>query len=149
MNFAIESLGDKWSLVLMRDMIFWGKKTYGEFLKSDEGIATNILADRLVYLGSEGLIYKSPDPLDKRKDIYRPTEKGLALVPMFLEMIAWSSNDIVWQSMPHESATAEQQRLVERAVTEKNKTKLVEEIKSAVRRDSCVFETVIRSARSE
>ena len=66
-NFAVEALGDKWSLVILRDMIFWGKKTYGEFLKSDEHIATNILADRLSYLEKEGLISKSLDPNDKRK----------------------------------------------------------------------------------
>ena len=68
-NFAVETLGDKWSLVILRDMIFWGKKTYGEFLKSDEKIATNILAGRLEYLEKEGLITKARDQRDKRKDI--------------------------------------------------------------------------------
>ena len=82
MNYAVEALGDKWSLVIFRDMIFWGKKTYGEFLKLDERIATNILADRLAYLEREGLVSKSPDPHDKRKEIYRVTEKGIGLVPM-------------------------------------------------------------------
>ena len=92
-NFAVETIGDKWSLVILRDIIFWGKRTYGEFLKSDERIATNILAGRLEYLEKEGLISKTQDPADKRKEIYTVTERGLDMVPMFVEMIAWSAGD--------------------------------------------------------
>lgn len=142
-NFAVETLGDKWSLIILRDMIFWGKKTYGEFLKSDEKIATNILADRLEYLVHEGLISKSPDPKDKRKDIYTVTEKGIELVPMFIEMIAWSAQNPDWQTMTH-SGTPEQVRFVERTVMTKNKKKLVEDVKKIVRRGGCVFEGVVR-----
>ena len=142
-NFAVEALGDKWSLVILRDMIFWGKKTYGEFLKSDERIATNILADRLAYLEREGLISKSPDPADKRKDIYRVTEKGIALVPMFIEMIAWSASHPVWQSMTH-NGTPQQADFVMRCVTTKNKSRLIEKVMETVRRGGCVFEGVIR-----
>lgn len=144
-NFAVEALGDKWTLVILRDMIFWGKKTYGEFLKSDEKIATNILANRLAALESEGFIYKSPDPNDKRKDIYRVTEKGLSLVPMFIEMIAWSAQNEVWQSMTH-NGTPAQRSFVERTVTDKNKAKLIEEVKATVRRGGGVFEGVVRPA---
>lgn len=142
-NFAVEALGDKWSLVILRDMIFWGKKTYGEFLKSDEHIATNILADRLAYLEREGLISKSPDPADKRKDIYRPTEKAVALVPILIETIAWSAQHPVWQKMTH-SGTPAQVKFVTRCVTTKNKTRLIEEVKETVRRGGCVFEGVQR-----
>jgi len=142
-NFAVEALGDKWSLVILRDMIFWDKKTYGEFLKSDERIATNILADRLAYLEREGLISKSPDPADKRKDIYRVTEKGIALVPMFIEMIAWSASHPVWQSMTH-NGTPQQADFVMRCVTTKNKSRLIEKVKETVRRGGCVFEGVVR-----
>lgn len=142
-NFAVETLGDKWSLVILRDMIFWGKKTYGEFLKSDEKIATNILAGRLDYLEKEGLITKTPDPKDKRKDIYSVTEKGIDLVPMFIEMIAWSAGNETWQTMEH-NGTVEQHRFVERTVTTKNKAKLIEEVKKIVRRGGCVFEGVVR-----
>ena len=142
-NFAVEALGDKWSLVILRDMIFWGKKTYGEFLKSDEHIATNILADRLAYLEKEGLISKSPDPNDKRKEIYRVTEKGIALVPMFIEMIAWSASHPMWQTMTHDGTPA-QLKFVTRCVTTKNKTRLIEEVKETVRRGRCVFEGVVR-----
>jgi len=143
-NFAVEALGDKWSLVILRDMIFWGKKSYGELLKSDEHIATNILADRLAYLEREGLISKSPDPADKRKEIYRVTEKGIALVPTFIEMIAWSAKDQIWQSMTH-SGTPAQVKFVTRCVTTKNKTRLIREVQEAVRRGGCVFEGVVRS----
>ena len=143
-NFAVEALGDKWSLVILRDMIFWGKKTYGEFLKSDEHIATNILADRLSYLEREGLITKSRDPNDKRKDIYRVTEKATGLVPMFIEMIAWSAQNPSWQTMTH-NGTPAQAKFVTRCVTTKNKTRLIEEVKETVRRGGCVFDGVQRS----
>ena len=142
MNFAVETLGDKWSLVILRDIIFWGKHTYGEFLKSDEKIATNILANRLEYLEAEGLISKSQHPDDKRKEYYTVTEKGVELVPMFLEMIAWSAKNETWLSMDHQKATPQQHRFVERTVTTRNKAKLVEEVKETVRRGGSVFEGV-------
>lgn len=144
-NFAVEALGDKWSLVILRDMIFWGKKTYGEFLRSDEHIATNILADRLAYLEREGLVSKSPDPNDLRKDIYRVTEKAIGLVPMFIEMIAWSARDPAWQTMTH-TGTPDQVKFVTRCVTTKNKTRLIEEVTETVRRGGCVFEGVVRES---
>ena len=147
-NFAVETLGDKWSLVILRDMIFWGKKTYGELLKSDEKIATNILAARLEYLEREGLITKSPDTTDKRKDIYRVTNRGLELVPMFVEMIAWSAKNETWQSMEHHG-TIEQRRLVDRTVKTKNKAGLIAEIKAAVRRGGFVFEGVVRPTKNK
>jgi len=142
-NFAVEALGDKWSLVILRDIIFWGKHTYGEFLRSDEKIATNILANRLDYLEKEGLISKSPDPNDKRKEIYGVTEKGIGLIPMFIEMIAWSAGQEVWQTMTH-NGTPAQIRFVERCVTTKNKSKLIDEVKAIVRRGGSVFEGVVR-----
>jgi DNA-binding HxlR family transcriptional regulator len=144
-NFAVETLGDKWSLVILRDMIFWGKKTYGEFLRSDEKIATNILAGRLEYLEKEGLITKKPDEKDRRKDIYSVTEKGIELVPMFIEMIAWSAGNKTWQSMDH-NGTIEQLRFVEKTVKTKDKAKLIEEVQKTVRRGGCVFEGVVRPA---
>jgi DNA-binding HxlR family transcriptional regulator len=144
-NFAVETLGDKWSLVILRDMIFWGKQTYGEFLRSDEKIATNILAGRLEYLENEGLISKSPHATDKRKDVYSVTESGIALIPILLEMIAWSANNKTWQSMEHHG-TIQQQRLVERAAKTKNKVKFIEEVKEKVRRGGYVFEGVVQSS---
>src|SRR5436190_18031724 len=83
-SFALEVFGDTWSLLIIRDIIYFGKKTYGEFLASDEGIARNILADRLVRLQQKGLLAKRPHPLDGRKDIYELTDAGLDLIPVLL-----------------------------------------------------------------
>ena len=146
-NFAVETLGDKWSLVILRDIIFWGKHTYGEFLKSDEHIATNILANRLEYLEREGLIEKSPHPNDKRKDYYTVTQAGIELVPMFIEMIAWSAKNETWQTLDHCNATPQQVAFVHKAATMKNKAKLIEDVKAIVRRGGCVFEGVERPQR--
>lgn len=90
-NFVLEAVGDKWSLLILRDIIFRGKKTYGDFLKSEEGFATNILASRLLQLESEGILEKAPNPEDARKDFYLLTEKGLDLIPMLFEMMLWSA----------------------------------------------------------
>jgi DNA-binding HxlR family transcriptional regulator len=89
-NFALEVFGDKWSLLIIRDIVFFGKKTYGEFLKSEEGFATNVLAARLVYLEQVGILRKSPHTTDKRKDFYNLTEKGLDFIPMMLQIVHWS-----------------------------------------------------------
>lgn len=90
-NFGLESFADKWSLLIVRDILFRGKKSYGEFLKSEEGFATNILASRLAHLEEQGILFRKPDTEDRRKDIYTLTEKGLDLIPMIFEMILWSS----------------------------------------------------------
>jgi DNA-binding HxlR family transcriptional regulator len=90
-NFALESIGDRWVLLIVRDMVFHGKKTYGEFLKGQEGIATNILASRLDFLERIEVIKKSPHSEDQRKDIYTLTEKGLDLIPILFEFIKWSA----------------------------------------------------------
>ena len=90
-NFGLESFGDRWSLLILRDIIFRGKRTYGEFLKSEEGIATNILASRLAMLEEDGILEKRPSPEDARKDLYFLTEKGLDLIPVLFEMMSWSA----------------------------------------------------------
>jgi DNA-binding HxlR family transcriptional regulator len=90
-NFALESFGDAWSLLIVRDIVFWGKRTYGEFLESEEGIATNVLAARLAHLEQKGILVREPHETDGRKEVYRLTEKGLALIPVLLEMSGWSA----------------------------------------------------------
>ena len=90
-NFGLESVGDRWSLLILRDIVFRGKRTYGEFLKSEEGIATNILASRLAMLVDDGILEKSVNAADARKDHYVLTEKGLDLIPLLFEMILWSA----------------------------------------------------------
>lgn len=91
-NFALEVFGDSWSLLIIRDIVFWGKKTYGEFLESDEHISTNILANRLAHLEQRGILAKTPHPTDGRKEIYALTDKGLDIIPILLEISGWSSH---------------------------------------------------------
>ena len=89
-TFALEMFGDKWSLIILRDILFKGKKYYGEFLDSPEKISTNILASRLLKLEIEGLISKTQDPNNLSKYIYKLTDKGKDLLPLMLDMIEWS-----------------------------------------------------------
>lgn len=89
-NFGLESFGDRWSLLILRDIIFRGKRTYGEFLKSEEGFATNILASRLEHLIDAGILQREVHE-DGRKDVYLLTEKGLDLIPLIFEMVLWSA----------------------------------------------------------
>lgn len=86
---TLDLLGDKWSLVLIRDMLIFGKKTYKEFALSDEGIATGILASRLKLLESFGLITKRKLPNNKKENIYLLTEKGIGLAPTIIEITLW------------------------------------------------------------
>ncbi|PLR76156.1 transcriptional regulator [Bacillus sp. V3-13] len=90
-NFSLEMMGDSWSLLLIRDIVFAGKKTFGEFLSSDEGIARNILTSRLNQLTEKGILVKKPHPTDKRKDLYELTDKGLDLIPILLDLSAWGA----------------------------------------------------------
>src|SRR4029450_6958361 len=97
-SFALETFGDMWSLLIVRDIVYFGKKTYHEFLESDEGIATNILVSRLAQLVQTGILVKNPPATDKRKEVYTLTEKGLDLIPILLELANWSA--------PHDPQTA-------------------------------------------
>jgi DNA-binding HxlR family transcriptional regulator len=86
---TLDILGDKWTLLIIRDLMFNGKKTYGEFLQSEEKIATNILADRLVLLEKTGLVEKKAFPGNKVKNLYQLTPKGIDLMPVLFEIILW------------------------------------------------------------
>jgi DNA-binding HxlR family transcriptional regulator len=91
LNASVEMLGDRWSLLIIRDMMLQGARTYKEFLQCYEGIATNILADRLRKLVDYGIIATKPDPSDGRKVIYLLTAKGLDLAPVLTEMVLWAA----------------------------------------------------------
>jgi len=91
LNASVEMLGDRWSLLIIRDMMLRGFRTYKEFLDSFEGIATNILADRLRSLEAHGIIAAAQDPSDRRKRIYRLTSKGIDLAPVLTEMVLWAA----------------------------------------------------------
>jgi len=90
-SYFLDFLGDKWTLLVVRDLMFMGKRRYGEFLASGEGIATNILADRLAKLEAAGIIEKSDDPEGRVKSVYALTDKGLDLIPAMVELAAWGA----------------------------------------------------------
>jgi len=91
-SYTLDLLGDKWSLLVIRDLMFFGKRRYGEFLESAEGIATNILADRLERLEGAGLITRNEDSATGGKGEYALTAKGLDLLPVVLELILWGAH---------------------------------------------------------
>lgn len=90
-NFALEIFGDRWTLLIIRDLMFKGKNYYGEFLQAEEKIATNILADRLAMLEQEGIIIKNVDPSHGSKFIYNLSKKGIDLLPVLAEIVVWSA----------------------------------------------------------
>jgi len=90
-NLSLEIFGDAWTLLVLRDMMFSGKRHFRELLKSDERISSNILADRLTRLVEHGLLTKSDDPTHKQKAIYSLTEKAIALLPIVVQIGAWGS----------------------------------------------------------
>jgi len=86
----LDFLGDKWSLLIIRDLMFNNKNTFGDFLKSKEGIATNILTSRLVTLEENGFIKKLKDKENKKVPIYKLTKKGQELQPILVEVYLWT-----------------------------------------------------------
>ena len=130
-NFGLEVFGDKWSLLIVRDIVFAGKKTYGEFLKSEEGFATNILAARLASLEEQGILSKTPHPEDKRKDFYALTEKGLDLVPILLDIVQWSAK--------HDAKSHARKRKDFLARMNKSPQKVSAEVRQLVGAGGCLF----------
>lgn len=120
-NFALGIFGDKWTLLIIRDLMFKGKAYYGDFLKSEEKIATNILANRLSTLETNGLILKNTDPVLKNKIIYSLTRKGSDLAPILVEMILWSAK--------HDPKTAASKKFVLQA--KENRKKLLANMHSS------------------
>lgn len=90
-SISLEMLGDAWSLLIVRDLMFKGRNTYNDFLRGDEGIASNILADRLRKLEAGGIVEKCADPADARRFVYRLSEKGIGLAPVLVELVIWSA----------------------------------------------------------
>ena len=129
-NFALETFGDTWSLLIIRDLMFFGKTYYGDFLKSDERIATNILADRLSRLEQVGIIRKIPSVKDRRQDAYRLNEKGIDLLPMLLEIIVWSAK--------YDSKTATPKDFVAQA--KNHREKLIKQIRTVLKQGKVLFE---------
>lgn len=114
-NYVLEIFGDKWAFLIIRDLIFKDKSHYNEFLQSEEKIATNILADRLLLLEESGIIIKKGDPSHGSKWIYSLSKKGMDLLPLLVEMIIWSAK--------HDKHTAADKKFVAEAI--KNKEDLI------------------------
>ncbi|MDA0812874.1 MAG: helix-turn-helix domain-containing protein [Verrucomicrobia bacterium] len=127
---ALEVFGDKWSLVILRDIFFKGKNHYREFLASPEGISTNILASRLKKLEAEGLIDKRPDEANLSSYLYTLTDKGKNLLPLLLEIVKWSAR---YNPQPHAGdniIAGAPARLLERY--EEDREQLIEEVLGAL-----------------
>ncbi|MBI3715855.1 MAG: helix-turn-helix transcriptional regulator [Betaproteobacteria bacterium] len=90
-SIALEALGDRWTLLIVRDLMFKERKTYKDFLQAEEKIASNVLAERLHRLEALGILSKRADPQDARRNVYRLTAMGLDLAPMMTELVLWSA----------------------------------------------------------
>jgi len=90
-SIALDLFGDRWSLLIIRDLMVRGSRTFKQFQEAGEGIATNVLSDRLRKLQAANLITTEPDDTDGRKTNYRLTEKGIALMPVMLELLIWGA----------------------------------------------------------
>ncbi len=92
--YSLCIFGDRWSLLILRDMILLNKQRYGEFLQSPEAISTNILAARLKQLLSKGFIEKYKDPDNAKSHLYIMSEKGISLLPVIMAIVEWGSEEV-------------------------------------------------------
>jgi DNA-binding HxlR family transcriptional regulator len=90
-SLSLELVGDRWTLLIIRDLVFTGKRHFREFLQSDEGISSRTLAERLQTLQDEGIVTRSDDPAHALKAIYRLTEAGIDLLPVLVTLGVWGS----------------------------------------------------------
>ena len=89
-SYTLDIFGDKWTMLIIRDILLFGKDSFSEFLCSDEKIATNILTDRLNVLLQEGFVTKHTAPTNKSKFLYRPTKKAIEMIPIITEITLWA-----------------------------------------------------------
>lgn len=115
---ALDIFGDKWTLLVIRDIMFKHKSYYGEFLQSEEKIATNILANRLTLLEENQIVTKNIDSNHKSKFVYKLTEKGINLLPVLIDIIIWSAT--------YDPLTAADKDFVHQAINDRKK--LIEEL---------------------
>lgn len=125
LNFALEIFGDRWTLIVLRDLLLKSRRRYGELLACEEGIATNVLADRLRRLEHRGLVRKERDAGDARQFLYRPTQQAIALVPMLVEMTVWGARN---------SSSGVDRDFIRRFETDR--AQLIADIQEQVRRES-------------
>jgi DNA-binding HxlR family transcriptional regulator len=91
-SIALNLIGDPWTLLIVRDLMFKGAKNFQDFLSAGEGIASNVLTDRLSRLEANGILHKERDASDARRFSYRLTEKGIDLAPLLVELVLWSTS---------------------------------------------------------
>lgn len=115
---ALDHLGDRWSLLVIRDLMFFGRHEFREFLEAGEGVATNILSDRLKRLSADGIIASVPHPTNKTRKLYYLTEKGKSLLPLMRELILWGDEHCEGSKAPKDRIRLlrEQGELVKREV---------------------------------
>lgn len=118
MSISLEVFGDRWSLLIVRDLMVRGFRTFGDFVQSGEGIATNVLADRLRRLQRAKIVTAERDPADRRQRHYRLTEKGIDLAPVMLELLIWGARhektgapcEVIGQMAQHREAVLRETR---------------------------------------
>jgi len=123
-GFALDLFGDRWTLLVVRDLMFKNKAYYGDFMESEEKIATNILADRLAALERAGIVEKAQDTTNRTKYIYSLTGKGLDLAPVLIEIILWSAK--------YDSKTAAPRGFVGEAIRDRGG--LIKRVRASLRR---------------
>jgi DNA-binding HxlR family transcriptional regulator len=128
-NFSLENFGDPWSLLIVRDIVYFGKKTYGEFLASEEHIGTSVLARRLSELERKEIITKKTSLQDRRIEEYSLTEKGLDLIPVLLYLVEWGAK--------YDKNTGARKEWVGAVST--NKQVIAQSIRSAIKRGGSVL----------
>lgn len=151
-NLTLEALGDKWSLIVVRDVMFGGRRRFRELLTaSEEGIASNILADRLQHLLDLGVLTRAGDPTHKQKQIYSLTEMGIQLLPVFVALGAWGRRFLpVTQALSIRAELLERggSKLVERFMAELRAEHLRGQSASTVRAElSMAYEAVLAKSR--
>lgn len=135
-NYSLEFIGDPWSLLIVRDIVFHGKRTFGEFLASDERIGTTTLTRRLKELIEKGILAKETNAEDKRVEEYGLTEKGLDLIPLLLDMTEWGAR--------HDPETGAKKDWIR--ILRKHRSLVIERIRKAVKEGKSVataYESIV------
>ena len=101
-SYSLELLGDRWTCLVLRDLVFRDRRYFQEFLESPEGIASNVLTERLNRLEAGGIIRKEQDPGDRRRHVYSMTEAGLDLIPLLVELTIWGATHDPESQYPRE-----------------------------------------------
>ena len=122
-DYSLDIFGDRWTLLVVRDLVFAGKRHFREFIESPEGIASNILASRLKKLEQRGLISRKPDTNNRKQVVYELTEMGMDLIPVLVEIVRWGGK--------HDPDTAAPKAFLDRV--ENDRATVIREMVEALR----------------